>query len=343
MTPNRRLISGHFIAISMLTLWLSSADVASSDDLHKGAFAETIKYAQARAVKIYGASIGRVSGFGTGIIVSPDGDILTAQGVHLTGYRVRVTLPNGKMHDAKVVRRSPSLQLALLKIAAKTPDYFELPQNPTAKRGDWILAVSNAFKVADGKEELSVNLGVASLRTRMEVKRLTSGYDYYGEVLLIDAITSNPGAAGGAIVTADNQLAGMIGKVIEDKNTNTRLNYAVPNDVLGNFLAGNVSDPKVVGVNNAKAVLGLRLFRLGGRNAPAYIDRVLPGSPAAAARLRVDDLIVSVAGRQVKTLREYQAVVDQLTPGEEIVLIVKRGRSVMEFKLTPTAEKGDDQ
>lgn len=302
-------------------------------------FAAAIEYAQQRTVKIYGASIGRVSGFATGLIVSADGDIITAQGVHLSGYRVRVTLPDGTLHNAKVVRRHPDTQLALLKVEAATPAHFTLNDTPVGQNGDWVLAVSNAFKVADGAEPLSVNLGVLSLRTKLEAKRLTQDYDYTGDVLLTDAITSNPGAAGGAVVTADKRLAGMIGKVIEGKSTNTRLNYAVPNDVLYAFFTGKDMGGSKTPVAKGKAVLGIRLFALGGRNAPAYIDRVRPGSPAFKAKLRPDDLIVSLAGEQVRTVRDYGKILESLVPGREITLIVKRRNRLVEVKITPVAEE----
>jgi S1-C subfamily serine protease len=153
-----------------------------------------------------------------------------------------------------VLQQNARLQLALLKIDAETPEYFELSAEPVARKGDWILAINNAFKVADGPEPLSVNLGVISLRTRLQLRRGVQDFSYDGDVLLIDAITSNPGAAGGAVVTADQRLAGMIGKVIESTSTNTRLNYAVPSDLLAQFVVGKLADEPVASVARGKAV-----------------------------------------------------------------------------------------
>ena len=305
-----------------------------------GAFADAVDYAQKRTVKLYGASIGRVSGFATGLIVSDDGKIVTAQGVHLSSSRIRVTLHDGTMYDAKVLSRNERLQLALLQIKAQTPDFFKLSEEPIARKGDWILAVSNAFKVADGAEPLSVNLGVVSLRTRLDVRRGVQDIAYDGDVLLIDAITSNPGAAGGAIVTADQRLVGMIGKVIESKSTNTRINYAVPSDLVAQFVVGKISESAGSGtVSSGNADLGIRLFRLGGRKAPAYIDRIQPGSPAAEAKLRSDDLIVSIDGQAVRNASSYAEIVDTLKPGEEITIVIKRRNQVIPIKITPIAKK----
>jgi serine protease Do len=305
----------------------------------EGPFAQAVAAAQQRTVKIYGAGIGRVSGFGTGVVVSPEGDILTAEGVILFGERIRVTLPDGTMHEAKLVRSNHELQVALLKIDVPTPQYFALADQPPLEKGSWVVAVSNAFKVADRAEPLSVTLGIVSLRTRLDARRGTQDSPYLGDLLLIDCITSNPGAAGGAVVTADGRLAGMIGKIIESKSTNTRLNYAVPVDLLDKFVRNELeSFAPVVATTDAKAELGIRLFRLGGRNAPAYIDRVIPNSPAAQAGLRPDDLVISIGGQAIRNVSEYRQVVDTLKPGEEVLLLVKRGEKVEQFPITPVAE-----
>lgn len=309
---------------------------ARSDDDDGNEFAAAIAYAQKRTVKLYGAGIGREPGYASGILVSADGLILTAQGVYLSGERLRISLPDGSSHQATLQRRSQNLQLALLKIDAKTPDYFNLVQQAPAKQGDWVLAVSNAFKVADGDEPLSVNLGVISLRTRLEAKRGFSDIPYEGDVLLIDAITSNPGAPGGAVMTADAQLAGLIGRIIEGKKTNTRLNYVVPTDLLAQFVAGKETAPTVV-AGGAKGEVGIRLFGLGGRKAPAYIDRVLPGSPAAKAGLKSDDLIVSLAGQVVHDSLDYKKIVETLKAGQEVTISVKRNNQVVTVQIVPVA------
>ena len=302
-------------------------------------FAGAVEQAQRRTVKIFGAAIGRSPGYGTGIIISDKGEILTAQGVHLGASNLRVTLADGSTHQATVIRRSQELQLALLKIEALTPDCFELSEPMVAEQGDWILAVSNAFKVAEGTEPLSVNIGVLSLRTRLDMRRGVQDFPYTGDVYLYDAITSNPGAAGGAVVTTEGKLVGMIGRVIEARATNTRLNYAVPADLLAKFVRGEETAPMIAAGNAMKADLGIRLFALGGRKSPAYIDRVAPGSPAAAAGLKVDDLVVTIGGQVIRDAGEFRRVVESLQVGQEILIEVKRKNELIGVKVMPVAEK----
>lgn len=306
-------------------------------------FADALAYAQPRCVKLYGAGTNVEAGYATGLIVSDDGLILTAQGIYLAGDRLRAVLADGSTYDTKLVRRSEPLQAALLKIDAKTPEYFPLAKQPIGEKGDWVLAVSNLFKVAANKEQLSANLGVISLRTRVDARHRTQDVPYDADMLLVDAITSNPGASGGAVIDMDGRLVGMIGKLLESKNTNTRINYAVPADLLYKFvrnepiegLAPNTPPTSTGG----KATLGVRMFTLAGKRSPAYVDRIVPGSPAAKLGLKRDDLIMRIDGETVKDLRDYERIMETLRPGVEVTIIVKRKQDVLSLQITPDAEK----
>lgn len=330
-------------AVSILILvFLTAVATAEADDRLNGFLDKAVKYAQPRTVKIFGASVGRVQGYGTGILVSGEGEIITADGVYLNGYSTRVTLGDGRTFPARVVRRDPNLHLALLKIDAKTPEFFQLDEKPLARKGDWVIAVSNAFKVAERAEPLSVTLGILSLDTRLTARRREDEVIYDGELYLIDCITSNPGAAGGAVVTADGKLVGMIGKLIESKETNTRMNYAVPAPRLADFLAGKISRPTTDTTKKPDGKpgdIGLTLFSLGGRNSPAFVDRVRRGGPAYKAGIRSDDLIVSLDGQTVKNRTDCRKILDGLIAGQKTVVVVKRRNQLKRIELVPVEKK----
>ena len=326
------------LGLVSIAIWPGSA--VAEDHAPEGVFAAAIATAQKRTVKIYGAAIGRTPGYATGLIVSADGEILTIDGALLAGESLRVQLPDGTGSEARVLRRSESLQAVLIKVERKTPDYFGLNDAPAARQGDWIVALSNAFKVAEGSEPLSASLGILSLRTRLDAHRGYHDFPYSGDVYLIDAITSNPGAAGGAIVDVRGALLGMIGKVIEGNATNTRLNYAIPSDVLHAFVSGSdLPLPNAIVKTAATGELGIRLFALGGRKAPAYVDRILPGSAAAAAGLRSDDLIVSMAGQVVRDSGDFRRIAATLSAGSEVAIEVKRKDQLLPFRLVPKEAK----
>ena len=250
ITRLTRLSIGSFVLLASIAFACchsAIAQPASSPSLQA-----TILKAQPAMVKVFGAAAGRVEGNATGFAVSKDGLVLTSQGVFLDGKRVRVVLADGSSHTATVLKRDRERQLALLKIEAELPSWFELTEKPIVQQGDWVVAVCNAFKVADKAEPISATLGIVSLESEMDAKLTKRDYAFRGELFLIDAITSNPGAAGGAVLTLDGRLAGMVGKIINSSETNTRLNYAVPCNVLHDFVNGNATSLAAKGSEDAK-------------------------------------------------------------------------------------------
>jgi len=329
------------VMMAFLLLGPSVSWLRAQTDLPVGnALQDAIDYGQARMVKVIGAGAGRVEGYGTGMIVSPDGLILTSQGVFLDGQQTRVILADGSTHEATVLRRDREIQLALLKIERATPEYFELSSQPVGEQGDWVVALNNAFKVADKQEPVSVMLGVIALRTAMEARLNDRDVAYRGELVLVDAITSNPGAAGGAVLTLDKRLVGVVGKIINSSETNTRLNYAVPVELVAAFVAGkNQQQESAATPKGARGELGIRIMELGGRKDPAYIDRVTRGGPAEKAGLKSDDLIVSIGGEKIGTVRDYLQVVDRLEAGQEVIVVVKRGLELLRLPVIPVEKK----
>jgi serine protease Do len=304
-------------------------------------FERAIEMSQPKMVKVFGASVGNVEGTATGILVSREGHVLTMQGVFLDGRKIRVILADGAEYSATVLKRDRQTQLALLKIEAETPYFFELSSAAVGDQGDWVVALTNAFRVADKDEPVSVMWGIISLRTTMEARLTRRDVAYNGELVLVDCITSNPGAGGGAVVLADGRLVGMVGRIIDSSETNTRLNYAVPNSILKHFLRNEAEQEVAAGTTGLaqKAELGIQLFKLGGRNNPAYIEQVKPGSPAFSAGLQPDDLIISIGGQRIGNIKQYDEFVDSLNPGEEVILIVKRGTEFLRFPLKPETRK----
>ncbi len=307
---------------------------------------QLIKQCQPKMAKIIGAGAGRVDGYASGIVVDADGLILTSQGVFLDGIQTRVELSDGRSYPATILRRDRTLQLALLKIQPEGElDYFELSDEPVGEKGDWVVALSNAFKVANQSEPMSAMVGIISLRSTIEARLNDRDVAYKGPLVLIDAITSNPGAGGGAVVNAEGKLVGMIGKLINSSETNTRINYAVPNATLKQFVENKIDEAAstqlAAQTNNelGQADLGIVVFAMGSRDDPAYIDRVRRGSPAAKLRLKPDDLIVAIDGVQIGTVQEYQKVVDRLVPDVEVSIVFKRGTKLTRKEITPRKKK----
>ncbi|MEM9942554.1 MAG: S1C family serine protease [Planctomycetota bacterium] len=325
--------------LPILLGWFCTAEPTFGQE--EGFLSRAIETAYPRMVKIYGAGAGRVDGFATGILVSDDGRIVTSQGVYLDGRQVKVVLADGSEHTATILRRDRQSQLGLLKIEAETPDYFQLSDQQVGSKGDWVVALTNAFKVAAKEEPLSATLGVISLRTTMEARLTKRDVAYRGELVLIDAITSNPGASGGAVLTPDGKLVGTVGKIINSSETNTRLNYAVPVATIKKFVEQKIdlAESSMNNSNESKPVdLGIVLFKFGGRGNPAYVDRIKRGSPAAKAKVKVDDMVVSIAGNKIGSVKDYERAIKELRPDEEILIMVKRGTKIVRIRMTPVAK-----
>jgi serine protease Do len=223
--------------------------------------------------------------------------------------------------------------------------------------GDWIIAAGNAFKVADGGEPVSIAHGVFSVRTRMDARRRVRDFPYRGDILVIDAVTSNPGAPGGAVVNIHGELVGLIGRDVMSNLTHTHFNYAVPRDVLADFFREASSNPEcriatpegpsemdaaalagitadaALALPPARVDFGFRLQRAGYRTVLPFVERVRPESPAAKAGLRNDDLILSVNGRNVSSVQECDGRIQDAGSGGPLELVVRRERRVLAIRI----------
>lgn len=317
-------------------------------------FERAIAESQSKLVKVYGGKLGREAGYATGMVVSANGEILTAAGAMLSTDSLRVVDSLGVEHSAKVVKRNAGWQLALLKIEAETPQHFDLKRSAEVSPGDWALVVSNAFRVGEGNEPLGVTLGVVSGKQRLDARRGFTGVELPGDVIFMDAITSNPGAAGGAVLKEDGTLLGMVGKLLEDKNSGARVNYAIPTEALGKFLQEMPEEmladdgskgPDLTGTSAERRELGIRVLAVGGTRGAAYVDRVIPGSEAAVAGVRPDDLVVSVNGKTIRDGATLKKALAGTSGSETVVLEVKRKDQLLrlELKAAAPAENGANE
>lgn len=319
--------------------------IGPSDDLRiGGAFGPAIAAAQARVVKLYGRGIGRATAYGSGVIISTAGEIVTGLSSLLESPTLRVALPDGRRAIAKVVARDEQRQLALLKCDVKCEAAFELTSSADLKPGDWLVAASNTFKVAEGPEAVSVSAGIFSGRVTLAARRRQQEFVYDGLVLLTDVIVSTPGAEGGALVDSTGRLVGLLGKAVTSKRTNTWISYALPVEEVAAFVqaarqpGGLVTATRPVTPTLIPASrpvdIGIRLFDLGGTSMPPYVERVRPGSLASAAGLAVNDLLLTVAGEHVATCAEARTALERLQLGRTVELSIKRNNEVVLLQLS---------
>jgi len=292
------------------------------------AFAAAIGVAHQRVVKLHGAAFGREPGYGSGVLISADGRIVTTLSAMLAGRTLRAVLPDGRVLPAEVLMEDEQRHLALLKVAADGLPFFELGSSAHLAPGDWIISAANPFKVADGPEPVSVGVGTFSARTDLAAVHRAQDFPYEGPVLLVDMVVSTPGSAGGALVDADGRLVGLIGRAVTGKHTGTWINCALPVEEVAQFVRGESyrpADDEDPAASNQFTALGIRLLDLGGRLRPAYIERVRPASPADNAGLRPDDLVVAVDGAVVSSCEDFRRALRLAAEPDHVTLVIKRG------------------
>ena len=163
-------------------------------------------------------------------LISAEGHILTVWSYVLDTDYLSVMLADGRKFEAKLVGADPRLEIAVLKIDAQRLDHFDLAHGAVGDAGTRVWALSNLFGVATGDEPDSVQHGVVAAKTQLDARRGVYETPYHGPVYVVDCVTNNPGAAGGALVNLRGELLGMLGKELRNSQNNVWLNYAIPLD-----------------------------------------------------------------------------------------------------------------
>jgi S1-C subfamily serine protease len=310
-----------------------------------GSYAPVVAETQPKIVKIFGSGgLQGLEAYQSGFLISPDGHILTVWSYVLDAEEfIFAVLDDGQRFPAKLVNHDPRLEIALLKIEASGLPHFDLANSVNLNPGSRVLAFSNLFGIAMGDEPASVLHGNVAAVTKLAARRGAFQSIYRGSVFVLDAMTNNPGAAGGALTDRQGQLAGVLGKELRNAQDNTWLNYAIPisevDTSIKEMLAGRAPpkrlDSDAVPVTNPHTLpeLGVVLIPDVLPKTPPFVDEVRPGSPAEAAKLRRDDLILFVDDSMVSSCRdvaEELTFIDRIDP---IRFTVQRGQQLIEIEI----------
>lgn len=329
-------------------IWITIAAAASA-----GSVSQTIDAVQPKIVKVYGAGGFRgMEAYQSGMIVSAQGHILTARSTVLQTDEIRVTLDDGRRFDAQLLGADPRLEVAVLKIDAVGLPWFDLQQAVEVATGTRVLGFSNLFGVATGDEPVSVQHGVVSVTTTLAARRGVFQSPYRGPVYVLDAMTNNPGAAGGALLTRRGELVGMLGKELRNTLNNTWLNYALPIAELrrsvqqirtGKFVAAATDQqaPKPLRPLQLK-MLGIVLVPDVLERTPPYVDQVRPGSVAQRADVRPDDLVLLLNDRLIQSCQSLHSELEYIDFEDQIKLTLLRGPDLLERVLQVQLEDGQE-
>jgi len=363
---------GNWILAALVAVPFTASPTRAADP-----FNELAEKTNQKMVKVFGAGgFSRLNNYGTGIIISPDGHILTVASQLLDTSELVVHLYDGQRLKAQVLAVEPELDAAIIKIRVEGKkieepnglklDYFdfaEAAKRPHAEAGDWVLALTNTFEIALRDEPLSLQRGVVMSYTKLAGRRGVFEFPYTGDVYVVDAITNNPGAAGGALINRKGELLGVIGREIKNSLSDTWMNYAIPvmakvdikelvkdKDGKDQEKITTVTMPDFVAkgmkgdykrVNRTTAILGeggyhgiIFVPNILDRT-PAYVEDVVPGSPAAKAGFRPDDLVSFVDGEPIASINVFQTWIKKNTRSGQVLRVeVRRGESLQTIELT---------
>jgi len=261
-----------------------------------------------------------VSGYGSGVIISSNGYIITNNHVIENAESVDVTLNDKRLFTAKVVGRDPSTDIALLKINAENLPFIKYGDSDQLKLGEWVLAVGNPFNLTS-----TVTAGIVSAKGRN--LGLIEG-DYRIESFIQTDAALNMGNSGGALVNTKGLLIGITSAIISPSGAYAGNSFAIPVAIVKKV----VDDLKVFG-EVQRAIIGVNIKDIDSEEADkqnlgevkgVLITGTVKNGSAEDAGLKENDVIVKFDGTEVNSTSELQEQVGKHRPGDKATITYKR-------------------
>jgi serine protease Do len=275
-------------------------------------------------------------GLGSGVIISPDGYIVTNNHVVDGADSVKVALSDGREFPAKVVGRDPLTDVAVVKIDAHGLPAITFADSAKIRVGDRVLAVGNPFGL-DG----TVTSGIISAKGRqVGILQDVKGFE---DFLQTDAAI-NPGNSGGALVDIEGRLVGLNTAILSHSGGFQGIGLAVPSAIVSQVAESLVRTGHVV-----RGYLGMMIqpitpdleasFNLKDTQG-ALVAGVEPGSPAAKSGIKEGDVITSIDGKPVTDATGLALSVSAVPPGTELHLDIVRNGEPVRIVATTTTRPG---
>ena len=268
----------------------------------------------------------RNSGLGSGVIVSPNGYILTNYHVIESADDIQVSLNDTKTYKAKVIGSDPESDLAILQIKADKLPAITFGQMESLHVGDVVLAIGNPFGVGQ-----TVTMGIVSALGRSHL-----GINTFENFIQTDAAI-NPGNSGGALVDSEGHLVGINSAIYSRSGGSLGIGFAIPVSSARSIMEQIIRTGSVtrgwVGVEAQEITPELaESFGLPGTEG-SLIAGVVRGSPADSAGIRPGDVLLSVNGKPVKDPQVMLDLIAALTPDERAAFRLRRDKSIVEVQV----------
>jgi len=278
----------------------------------------------------------RQQGEGSGVIISPDGYIVTNNHVVDGATELTVSMSDKREMKARVIGKDAKTDVALVKVDAKDLPYARLGSSAGVEVGDIALAIGNPFVLGQ-----TVTMGIISA-----IGRGGLGIEDYEDFIQTDA-SINPGNSGGALVNTKGELIGINTAILSGNGGgNQGVGFAVPIDMVRHVMTqlkekGAVTRARLgVYFQELTPELASELGVKASRG--AVVSQIVPDGPAAKTSLRKDDVIVALNGKEVDG-RSLRLAIVSMAPGTTIDLKVLRGGTEERFSITLDTMPADSQ
>ena len=282
----------------------------------------------------------RELGLGSGVIVSPEGYIVTNNHVIAQAERLEVTLNDNRVFNATVIGSDEATDLALIKIDADNLHCIPFGDSDELKIGEWVLAVGNPFGFTS-----TVTTGIVSAKAR-SVASAAHGRPMGIESYIQTDAAVNPGNSGGALVNINGELVGINTAIYSETGNYVGYSFAIPTSIVTKI----VTDIKQYGTVQ-RAILGVAYTELTPQiakekeitvvNDGIFVEEVVDRSAAMEAGIKPGDVIVAINDAPIHNTAQLQGEISKYRPGDKITVKYVRDNKIKSASVTLRNNQGD--
>ena len=278
-----------------------------------------------------------VVGFGSGVIISPEGYIVTNNHVVENSDKVYIALNDKREYEAEIVGTDKSTDLAVIKVKADNLHFISFGNSDLLKVGEWVLAVGNPFNITS-----TVTAGIVSAKGRsMQIIQ----DDYRIESFIQTDAAVNRGNSGGALVNLKGELIGINTAIVSPSGGYVGISFAIPvsivQKVVNDLIEFGVVQRAIIGVSIGEITADLAKEKKLDQLEGVYVTQVHNNSAAEVAGIETGDVITKINDIAVNSPAELQEQVGRYSPGDKIAVSIKRKDKMKQFEVTLRNLQGD--
>lgn len=279
-------------------------------------------------------------GLGSGVIISPDGYIVTNNHVIRDADKIEVTLNDNRSFNGRIIGSDANTDLALVKIEATDLPVVQFGNSDELKVGEWVLAVGNPFGLTS-----TVTAGIVSAKARRISDNVTNQMGIESFIQTDAAV--NPGNSGGALVNTAGELVGINTAIFSETGNYAGYSFAIPSSIVSKVIA----DLRQYGTVQ-RAVMGIGFQEITSSLAEekgidivegVYVGEVHDLSAAMEAGIEIGDVITAINGVKIKNGAALQEQISRYRPGDKIKVTIKRNNKEIEKSLTLKNSQGNTE